>query len=181
VRAPPSPREGAHHHDGDTTATHAATIPCGSAREHRITVARVIAIRRASAADVDAVLAFWRDATVEPSTTDDREGVLALLRFAPDALLLAVDGEEIVGSLIASWDGWRGAMYRLAVHPAYRRRGIASRLVAAAERTLRSHGVRRVHLIVLAEEEPANAFWDASGYAHEARQRRYVKTLRSQA
>jgi ribosomal protein S18 acetylase RimI-like enzyme len=135
-------------------------------------------IRAATPDDVEAVLAFWRAATVEPSTTDDADGVLALLRFAPDALLLAVDDDdEIVGTVVASWDGWRGAMYRLAVHPARRRRGLASQLVAAAERTLRARGVRRIHLIVLAEEEPANAFWEAAGYAHERRQRRYVKTL----
>jgi ribosomal protein S18 acetylase RimI-like enzyme len=137
-------------------------------------------IRPATPDDVDAVLAFWRAATVEPSTTDDADGVLALLRFAPDALLLAVDDDdddEIVGTVVASWDGWRGAMYRLAVHPTRRRRGLATQLVAAAEDALRARGVRRIHLIVLAEEEPANAFWEAAGYAHEQRQRRYVKTL----
>jgi ribosomal protein S18 acetylase RimI-like enzyme len=137
----------------------------------------VLAIRQATDADVDAVLAFWREATVEPSTTDDREGVLALLGFAPEALLLALDADQIVGTVVASWDGWRGAMYRLAVHPACRRRGVASQLVTAAERMLRARGARRIHLIVLADEPPANAFWTAAGYAHQPRQRRYVKTL----
>jgi ribosomal protein S18 acetylase RimI-like enzyme len=79
--------------------------------------------------------------------------------------------------VVASWDGWRGAMYRLAVHPACRRRGVASQLVTAAERMLRARGARRIHLIVLADELPANAFWTAAGYAHQPRQRRYVKTL----
>jgi ribosomal protein S18 acetylase RimI-like enzyme len=168
---------GAHHHDSDTTATHSATIPPRIVVSAALPSLAVLVIRPATRSDVDAVLAFWGEATVEPSTTDDREGVLALLRFAPDALLLAVDDEQMVGTVVASWDGWRGAMYRLAVHPLHRRRGIASRLVAVAERMLRSLGVRRVHLIVLADEEPATAFWDAAGYTHEARQRRYVKTL----
>jgi ribosomal protein S18 acetylase RimI-like enzyme len=31
---------------------------------------------------------------------------------------------EIVGALIAAWDGWRGNMYRLAVREGHRREGI---------------------------------------------------------
>ena len=42
------------------------------------------------------------------------------------------------GTVIASWDGWRGAMYRLAVLPSLRRRGIAAALVDEGERRLQA-------------------------------------------
>ena len=83
----------------------------------------------------------------------------------------------IVGTLIASWDGWRGAMYRLAVSPAMRRRGIAARLVEEGERRIRAKGARRFHLIVLEDEAPAQAFWTAVGYEHQHERLRFVKTF----
>ena len=130
----------------------------------------VISIRSATVDDVAEVLAFWAEATVEPSATDDPDSVVALLRAAPGALLLAVDDDgatsTIVGTVIASWDGWRGAMYRLAVSPSMRRQGIATRLVTEGERRVREQGARRFHLIVLEEEAPAQAFWTAVGYEH---------------
>lgn len=98
-------------------------------------VPEIITIRAATVEDIPAVLALWAEATAEPSATDDDEGVLALLRVDPESLLLAVEGaiegegEAIVGTVIASWDGWRGAMYRLAVLPSHRRRRIAAKLV----------------------------------------------------
>ena len=98
--------------------------------------------------DVTSVLAFWRDASAEPSSTDDSEGVIALLEHSPGALVLAIENDAIVGSVIAGWDGWRGALYRLAVEPSCRRRGIATALVEAAEQQLHANGVRRMHLIV---------------------------------
>jgi ribosomal protein S18 acetylase RimI-like enzyme len=137
----------------------------------------VTTIRAATSADVDGVLALWAAATVEPSVTDDPAGVCTLLSHDPDALLLAVDDDTIVGSVIASWDGWRGTMYRLAVLPPYRRRGIASALVTEGERRLHARGARRLHLIVLEDERPANAFWTAAGYTPQSGRSRFVKTF----
>jgi ribosomal protein S18 acetylase RimI-like enzyme len=138
----------------------------------------VISIRSATVDDVGDVLAFWAEATVEPSATDDADSVVTLLRDAPDSLLLAVDDDEaIVGTVIASWDGWRGAMYRLAVKPTVRRRGIAARLVEEGERRLRANGARRFHLIVLEEEAVARAFWEAAGYERQHSRLRFVKTF----
>ena len=51
-----------------------------------------------------------------------------------DSLLLAEAGGRIVGSLIVAWDGWRGSFYRLAVHPDWRRRGVATALIRAGPR-----------------------------------------------
>ena len=60
-----------------------------------------------------------------------------LLDHAPGSLLVAEEGGEVVGVLIAAWDGWRGGMYRLAVRPERRRRGIGRLLVEAGEAHLR--------------------------------------------
>lgn len=135
------------------------------------------ALRPATHDDITAVLEFWPVATAEPSSTDDAGGLAGLLSRAPGALILAVDGDEIVGTVIAGWDGWRGAVYRLAVAPAYRRRGIATELVDAAEAHLRAQGVRRMHLIVSrAGGAAAEDFWHSARY-EPTDQLRMVKDL----
>ena len=138
----------------------------------------MIAIRAATTEDIPAVLALWSEATVEPSATDDADGVATLLGVDPESLLLAVaDDGALVGTVVAAWDGWRGTMYRLAVLPALRRQGIARQLVDEGERRLRELGARRFHLIVVAGEAPAQAFWAAAGYEQQQDRLRYVKTF----
>jgi ribosomal protein S18 acetylase RimI-like enzyme len=122
------------------------------------------------------VLALWRTAATEPSVTDDAASIATLLAVAPDALVVATDGGAIVGVVVAAFDGWRGAMYRLAVLPSYRRHGVASRLVREGERRLRARGARRLHMIVAADQEPAQAFWAQVGYT-PSDQVRFVKNL----
>jgi ribosomal protein S18 acetylase RimI-like enzyme len=94
------------------------------------------------------------------------------------ALLVAeADDGEIVGVLIAGWDGWRGNMYRLAVRPDYRRHGIARRLVATGEEHLRRLGTRRVTALVGYDDAVAAAFWDAAGYPVDHEIGRRVRNL----
>ena len=76
-----------------------------------------------------------------------------------------------------TWDGWRGALYRLAVAPSHRRRGIATALVDEAEQYLHVHGVRRMHLIVSTAGGPAAVdFWKSARY-EPTDQLRMVKDL----
>lgn len=92
---------------------------------------------------------------------------------AASRLIVAeVDG-GIVGSLIVTFDGWRGNMYRLAVHPDYQRRGIARRLLDEAHTWLRSAGCRRITALVEGDHEYATTFWESAGYRHDAGMRRY--------
>jgi ribosomal protein S18 acetylase RimI-like enzyme len=123
-------------------------------------------VRRAESGDVPAVLALWaqersRHASI-PDRAEDAERLVA--PDSPAALLVAELDGEIVGALIAAWDGWRGNMYRLAVRGDHRRRGIGLALTRAGEEYLRDRGARRITALVAFEDEAAAGFWDAAGY-----------------
>jgi ribosomal protein S18 acetylase RimI-like enzyme len=135
-----------------------------------------ISIRPCVAGDVAAVLELWRGSEASPSPTDNPEAVARLMREPAAALLVAVDGERVVGTVIAGWDGWRGNIYRLAVRTEYRRRGIARALVAEAEAMLRTRGCVRVSALVEHDHPWAVAFWEAAGYRRDVRMARYTKT-----
>ena len=100
-----------------------------------------------------------------------------LLGRDPDAVIVAEDEGELVGSVIAGWDGWRCHLYRLAVHPAHRRRGVATALLAAAEERFAALGGRRGDAMVLDENALAHQAWSAAGYAREPQWSRWVKPL----
>jgi ribosomal protein S18 acetylase RimI-like enzyme len=137
-------------------------------------------IRPARSEEVEQVLGLWREAGTTPSITDNREAVQKLLAEPAAVLLVAEADGRLVGTVIGGWDGWRGNIYRLAVAPAYRRRGLARRLVAEADRSLHRMGATRITALVEGDHPWATDFWDslaASGYWYDEGMRRYVKTL----
>lgn len=133
--------------------------------------------RPAVPADIPAVLEFWRTAAEGVSVTDDEDGVARLIRRDPEALILAERDGEIVGTVIAGFDGWRCHLYRLAVHPAHRRQGLARALLAAAEERFVRLGGRRADAMVLVRNATAQLAWSAAGYGPEEAWRRWVKPL----
>ncbi len=121
---------------------------------------QAIEIREAAPGDIDAVLELWRQSGTHPTITDDAPGITLLLAAAPGSLLLAVDGERVVATVIAAWNGWRGGIYRIAVAPSHRRMGLGRALLASATERLRALGARRIDAFVIRDDALARAFWD---------------------
>ena len=140
-----------------------------------MTLSGPFALRPATVADAVAILAFWREAEAEPSHTDDVTSLSVLIRHDPAAMILAESDGRIVGSVVAGWDGWRGSIYRLAVAPAYRRRGVARQLLSAAEARFAAVGVARLQAIVVESDERATGFWRRSGWEEQVERLRFVK------
>jgi|SRR5689334_411492 len=150
-----------------------------SGRYARYLKGRELILRRSRRSDVQAVLDLWTEARSGHASTEDRvEDVERLVaESSPAALLVAERDEEIVGALIAGWDGWRGNMYRLAVHEGCRRQGVGLALTRAGEDYLRERGVRRVTALVAFDDEQAGGFWDAAGYPRDREIGRRVRNL----
>ena len=134
--------------------------------------------RPATSADVDAVLAFWERAAENADRPADSAGaVTRLVARDPDALLLVLDGERIVGALIVGWDGRRSHLYRLAVDPDRRREGIGRALLDAAEQRLSAAGAGRIDAMVLESNQPARELWSRAGYTRQSNWARWVKPI----
>ena len=135
-------------------------------------------IRAAGPDDVGAVLAVWAAARSAGADVEDRaEDYHRLLERSPDGVLVAEEDGRIVGTVIAVWDGWRGAIARLCVLDAHRRGGIGRALVDAGEQSLRAKGLGRVNILIYEDDAGAADLWTERGYVTDARIRRYWRDL----
>ncbi len=87
----------------------------------------------------------------------------------------------MIGTVIAGWDGWRGHLYRLAVHPDHRRRGIARMLLDAAEGRLAGLGAQRSDAMVLDGNSTAHRSWQAAGYQRQEEWGRWAEPAQASA
>jgi ribosomal protein S18 acetylase RimI-like enzyme len=137
----------------------------------------MVTLRSGLPDDAHAILDVWQEADAEPTATDEPERLRHLMVANAQALIVAADGGRLVGTVIAGWDGWRGGIYRLAVIPDHRRRGLGRQLVEEAVRRLRAAGAARMSAIVVDDDEGALAFWTAMGWQRQTARARFVKNL----
>jgi ribosomal protein S18 acetylase RimI-like enzyme len=133
-------------------------------------------IRPASRAEFSTVLQLWDEVGVTPKVSDSIEGLTGLLNQPGGLLLVATIDDNIVGTVIGGWDGWRGNIYRLAVSPHYRRQGIARRLVKEISIALYAKGAQRLSALVEHEHPWAVNFWNSMqdlGFEHDPTLVRY--------
>jgi ribosomal protein S18 acetylase RimI-like enzyme len=135
-------------------------------------------IRSVREDEFPAVLRLWKEAGVTPpSVTDSIEGLARLINQPCGILLIAIVDSRIVGSVIGGWDGWRGNIYRLAVSPEYRHRGIARRLVEEISNALFAKGAEKISALVEHDHPWAIEFWNSMrelGYQCDPRFARYT-------
>jgi ribosomal protein S18 acetylase RimI-like enzyme len=134
-----------------------------------------LTIRDCRLEEVDAVLELWQQANATPSVTDTADDLRRAITDSPAHVLVAEAEGQIVGSIIGTFDGWRGNIYRLVVHPSYRRRGIARQLVAEIEKRLVAQGTKRLTALVEKDHPWAVNFWEAVGYGLDHRIGRHVR------
>jgi ribosomal protein S18 acetylase RimI-like enzyme len=135
-------------------------------------------LRTATRDDVPALLALWEIAAENSARpADSAEKIETLLDRDPEACIVAEMDGRVVGSLIAGWDGWRGHLYRLAVHPDARRQGVGTALVVEAEKRLTALGAPRADAMVLEGNELGESTWRAAGYQPQHEWRRWIRSL----
>ena len=130
-------------------------------------------VRAAGPADVAAVVRLEEECLGADAWSAGlvREGILGTLPTV--GYLVAVRDEAIVGHAVTSLAGDIAELQRIAVLPAYRRRGVAGALLAAAVSAAARTEADRMLLEVREDNASALAFYAASGFEEISRRTRY--------
>jgi len=129
-----------------------------------------VEIRLYQETDKDAVIRLWSvvfpNAPVHNRPGLDIERKLSVQR---ELFMVAVLGDKIIGTAMAGYDGHRGWVYYLAVHPEYRHQGIGRGLMEQVESELAALGCPKINLQVRADNQVVMAFYKKLGYLVEKR------------
>lgn len=125
-----------------------------------------VTIRRLSLSDYDAIIHVTEVCGLHPRMRgrDSRKALAKQLRSRRNVYLGAFDGTHLIGTVFGTHDTRKGWINRLAILPEYRRRGIARKLVTAAERGLRKEGMEIFAALIEGDNAASQRLFAKLGY-----------------
>jgi ribosomal protein S18 acetylase RimI-like enzyme len=131
---------------------------------------QAVQIREYARADREHVVALWNLVFADDPPRNAPELVIdRKLGTQRDLFLVAVSHDRVVGTVLGGYDGFRGWVYHLAVHPDHRRAGFGRQLMHELETRLRALGCPKLNLQIRTQNGEVRAFYERLGYSVEDR------------
>ena len=121
-------------------------------------------IRPFEPADEAAVIALWEACGLTRPWNNPSKDIARKLKVQPELFLVMTDADNIIGSVMAGYEGHRGWINYLAVAPEQQGRGLGRRLMEEAEVRLRALGCPKINLQVRTSNEAVRQFYKSIGY-----------------
>ena len=126
-----------------------------------------ISIRPFQLADNPGVIELWFICELVRPWNNPQRDIERKMGEHPELFLVAESDSRLIGSCMAGYEGHRGWIYYLAVHPDFQRRGLAAHLMQRAETALTSIGCPKLELMIRNTNLPVVAFYKSIGYEEE--------------
>ncbi|HML20002.1 MAG TPA: GNAT family N-acetyltransferase [Aggregatilinea sp.] len=119
-----------------------------------------------AAGDYDAVRALWEAAglPIRPTGRDSREAFAEQIEGGTQTVIGLEQGGRLIGVVLATHDGRKGWINRLAVDPAVRRKGAGRRLIEEAECLLKAQGMSVIAALIEGSNGASLALFEQAGY-----------------
>lgn len=124
-----------------------------------------VQIKQMRFSDFAEVLSLWEKAGLTLSSPEQELADTKItVTMNPASCLVLIKSKKIIGGILGTFNGRRGWIYHLAVHPDFQQEGYGSLLLEKVEKELKKLGAHRVHLGVSYKNLKVLPFYEKSGY-----------------
>jgi ribosomal protein S18 acetylase RimI-like enzyme len=124
-------------------------------------------IRRFREGDRGQIISLWARCDLTRPWNNPDADIDRKVSHGDGGLLVATRGDDVIGSVMAGYDGHRGWINYLAVDPSERQHRLGSRLMGAAEEHLRELGCPKINLQIRATNLDARSFYEHLGFLED--------------
>ena len=121
-------------------------------------------IRPFAEAAESAVISLWLDCELVVPWNDPAKDIARKLAVDPGLFLVGEVAGTVIATVMAGYEGHRGWINYLAVHPDHRRGSYGRQMMAEAEQALAARGCPKVNLQIRASNTAVVAFYESLGY-----------------
>lgn len=125
------------------------------------------ALRPFDTPDTDAVVLLWQRCGLTRPWNDPRRDIERKRTVQPQLFIVAEAQTQVIGSVMAGYDGHRGWINYLAVDPAWQGQGLGRALMQQAQDALLALGCPKINLQVRAGNTQALAFYQRLGFVQD--------------
>ena len=115
--------------------------------------------------DREQVLALWQECDLIHPKNDPQKDLDRKKGFGEELFLVIEESEKIIGTVMGGYDGHRGIINYLGVHPSFRGQGLGKMLLQAVEQKLKDLGCPQVNLLVWSNNSEVLEFYKKTQYS----------------
>lgn len=114
--------------------------------------------------DLDDVIALWELCGLTRPWNNPEIDIFRKLAQRDQLFLLAVKDNQLIATVMGGYNGHRGWVNYLAVHPNFQRNGVATALVQQLEKRLIALGCPKLQLLIRKDNIDVQSFYEQLGY-----------------
>jgi len=113
------------------------------------------------------VIHLWKICDLTRPWNDPNKDIDRKLTDNTGKLFLLKKGDLILGSVMVGYDGHRGSVYYLSIHPDFQKKNLGRMLMNHSENYLLTLGCPKLNLMVRTSNLPVIEFYDRLGYQRD--------------
>ena len=124
----------------------------------------MIRIRAYQDKDREQVISLWKTCKLTRPWNDPNKDLDRKKGVGNELFIILEVENQLIGTVMGGYDGHRGVMNYLAIHPGFRGNGFGKLLVKEVEKRLVEKGCPKVNLLVRSDNAEVGSFYESINY-----------------
>ncbi len=124
-------------------------------------------IRPFQTEDEDALVALWKMCELTVPWNNPHKDIARKLQVQPELFLVGILDSNLIATVMGGYDGHRGWINFLAVHPDFRENGYGQEIMNSVETKIREMGCPKINLQIPTGNDKIASFYQNLGFTND--------------